>query len=213
MFRRLSQRPLLRRLMLLAPMAVIAALVLSACAAFGQIGGDINRALNGVPATMSTYTQFGDKIDQVHGVSIQVSRDDRFDSVNEKGGSNADSSVLLISVGQNSHVSHVGSTMVIAQEGLTSISDSVSPKVSVTNNQPGTPWLNNIFEKNRNLWKGKSKTIMIRSQSGLPVAVYAGNAVEAFATDVPKSTAFRVDGLYLFVYRADYTVFDNDLLL
>ena len=70
----------------------------------------------------------------------------------------------------------------------------------------------NFLEYNRNLWAGKAKTIMVRSQDGTPVAVYVGNEVEILATDVPKSTWFRVDGKYLFVYRADYTVYDNELL-
>lgn len=74
------------------------------------------------------------------------------------------------------------------------------------------PWLNDIRERFQNLWKGKAKTIMIRSQNGTPLAVYAGDAVEIFATDMPKTTVFRVDGQYLLVYRADYTAYDSDLL-
>lgn len=190
--------------------SAIVALLLSACAGFSAFGEGLNRALQGVSATMSTYDQYGNLVDEVHAISFQVSRDARFDSVDNDGKSNADSSVLLISVGDD-HISHVGSTMVLAQDGLTKVAGAET-KIRFSNNEPGVPWLNNLFEYNRNLWKGKGKTILIRSQNGTPVAVYAGNEVEIFATDVPKSTCFRVDGMYLFVYRADYTVYDNALL-
>lgn len=102
--------------------------------------------------------------------------------------------------------------MILAQEGLTDVTENSAATVLLENSQPGIPILNNFIEKHRNLWQGKSKTIMIRSQDGTPIAVYAGNQVEIFATDVPKSTWFRIDGKYLLVYRADYTTYDNDLL-
>jgi len=188
-----------------------ATLVLSGCSGLSAFGEKLNRAMNGVSATMTTYTQSGDLVDEVHGRSFQITRDKRFDTSNSDGTSKNDSSVLMISLG-SSHISHVGSTLILAQDGLEPIAGAQT-SIRFTNSKPGTPWLNNFLEYNRNLWKGKAKTIMIRSQDGTPIAVYAGSEVEILATDVPKSTWFRVDGKYLFVYRADYTVYDNDLLI
>ncbi len=190
---------------------LVAACLLSSCAAFSNWGDQINRALKGVSATMTTYDQNGQKIDEVRGKSFRISRDDRFDGTDSDGSSKKDSQVLLISVGK-SHISHVGSSLILAQDGLINVSDQLPPTVNLTNTDSGTPFLNDIHEKFRNLWKGKAKTIMIRSQNGSPIAIYAGNEVEIYKTDVPKSTAFRIDGKYLFVYRSDYTVYDNDLL-
>jgi hypothetical protein len=117
----------------------------------------------------------------------------------------------MISLGE-SHIYHVGSTMIFNQDGIVDVAKNLPANVKFSNTDKGTPWLNDIIEKHRNLWQGKSKTIMVRSQNGTPLAVFAGNTVETFATDIPKSTAFRVDGKYLLIYRADYTVYDNDLL-
>lgn len=189
---------------------VATALALTGCAAGSAWGDDVNRALNGVEATMTTYDQDGARIDQVTGTSFRVSRDEKFDSSASDGSSNKDSQVLLISVG-SSHISHVGSSLILAEKGLTEVT-SATNTVDVTNSDAGRPWLNDLIEKNRNLWQGKAKTLLIRSQSGAPIAVFVGAQVEAFATDVPKSTAFRVDGKYLFVYRCDYTIYDSDLL-
>lgn len=184
---------------------------LSSCAGLSMFGEEITRAFKGVPATMTTYTQDGAMVDRVSGTSFRVSRDKRFDTSNSDGTSKNDSSVLLISLGNN-HISHVGSSMILAQDGLVDVSGSLPATVSLANNEHGVPFLNNIREKYQNLWRGKSKTIMIRSQDGTPIAIFAGNTVESFATDVPKSTAFRVDGLHLVVYRSDLTVYDNELL-
>ena len=75
-----------------------------------------DQAFNGMHATMTTYTQGGILIDQVHGVSFRMTRDTTFDTSNSKGESNNDSSVVQISIG-NSHISHVGSWMLVVEDG------------------------------------------------------------------------------------------------
>lgn len=185
--------------------------LLSGCAGLMHFGEQINKAWKGVPAVMSTYDQEGNKIDEIKGESFNFSRDKRFDTTNSEGTSNNDSSVLLISIGK-SHISHVGSTMILAEKGLKDVTDKVDKRLALSNIEAGTPFINSFIENHRNLWSGKSKTLMIRSQDGLPVAVYSGNKVEIFPTDIPKSTWFRVDGKMLLVYRADYTVYDTDLI-
>lgn len=199
-----------KRLGAVGALSILLVAVLSGCAALGQFGGDVTRAFQGVSATMSTYDADGALVDQVTGESFQVARDTEFDTSDGEGGSNADSSVMQISLG-NAIIRHVGSTMIIAQDGVIQVSGAPG-QIRFTNDDPGVPWINQIFEDHQNLWRGTGKTLMIRSQLGKPIAVFAGNQVEVFATDVPKSTAFRVDGKYLFVYRADFTVYENSLL-
>lgn len=192
---------------------VIAAFLLiglTACDMSNAFGDALSRAFKGVSATMTTYDSYGSLTDEVHGQSFQITRDTRFDTNNSDGESNKDSSVLQISLGNNI-ISHVGATLILAQDGLDPIAGAQT-SVRFTNDDPGTPWINHLLETQRNLWHGRGKTIMIRSQLGQPIAVFAGDSVDILSTDVPKSTWFRVDGKYLFVYRADYTVYDNDLL-
>jgi hypothetical protein len=191
---------------------IVVSVIASSCAWFGQKGESFVQAFKGVSATMSTYDQKGSLVDRVQGTSFRISRDERFDSTDAEGNSKKDSSVLLISLG-SSHISHVGSSLILAENGVVDVTESFgSTKVAFESTKPGVPFVNDLFEKFRNNWRGKSKTILIRSQDGLPIGVFAGDAVEIFATDVPKSTWFRVDGKMLFVYRCDYTMYDNDLL-
>lgn len=189
---------------------IVLAGMLSSCALFGAAVDDLNRALNGVPGTMTTYNQAGDPIDVVKGESFDVRRDETFDTTDGEGSSNKDSSVIKISVGDGI-IRHVGSTLVLAEEGLVKVSDAPT-QVELNNSDSGRPWLNYLYEQNRNVWQGKAKTIMIRSQDGTPVAIFAGDQVEVLNPDIPKTTWFRVDGMFLLVYRADYTVYDTALL-
>ena len=183
---------------------------LSSCALFGAAIDDLNRYLNGMSGTMSTYDQFGRPIDVVRGQSFDMRRDETFDTSDSEGNSNKDSSVVKVSVG-DSVINHVGSTLILAEEGLIKVSDAPT-QVELENSDSGRPWLNYLYQHGRNLWQGKSRTIMIRSQNGTPIAVFAGNTVETFNPDIPKTTWFRVDGKTLLVYRADYTVYDTELL-
>lgn len=192
-------------------LAVVMTLLLSSCAAVSMSSEEFSRAIRGVSGTVSTYNQSSRLIDRVSGSSFRFSRDQTFDSKSRDGESNKDSSVLLISLGDN-HISHVGSTLVFSQDGIVDISGGLPSEVRFSSTEPGTPWLNDIRYRYNNLWKGKARTIMVRSQDGTPLAVFAGDRVETFSTDVPKSTAFRIDGKYLLIYRADYTVYDTELL-
>lgn len=192
--------------------ALVVGLVLTGCAGLSAFGEEVTRAFKGVPATWTSYDQSGRVIDEVRGSSFRISRDARFDSssLNSDGTtSKTKGEVLLVSLG-DSHISHVGSSACLVQDGIVKVGDAAN--FNFENREPGVPFLNDFIEVNRNLWKGKSKTIAIRSQDGLPIAIYAGETVEIFATDVPKSTWFRVDGGYLWCYRVDYTIVDNDLL-
>lgn len=193
--------------------ALVVGVVLSAsgCAAGGQAFDDLNGALKGRQGVMMTFNEESQLIDRVEGVSFHFSRDTTFDTHDSEGSSNKDSAVVQVSLG-SSHIHHVGSTMIFAEAGIVNVTEGLPDTVRLSNTDPGTPWLNNIRHDFQNLWEGKAKTIMIRSQNGTPLAVYAGNAVEIFSSDMPKTTVFRVDGKLLLVYRADYTVYDTDLL-
>lgn len=191
--------------------ALILMLSLSGCATIRHWLSETEQTFRGTSAVMSTYSMDGKIVDEVKGKSFQISRASQFDSVDSEGVVQPDSQVLRISLGNN-HIYHVGSTMVLAEQGLEDLMKNKDIQISLDNNQPGKPWLNNLIRNYADKWQGKGKTVIIRSQDGLPIATFVGNSVEIFSTEIPKSTWFQVDGKMLFVYRADYTVYDNNLL-
>ena len=95
---------------------------LTSCALLENEGDKIERSFDGVPATMRTYDEEGNMIDEVEGDSFRITRDAKFDSTDAEGNSNGDSSVLKISLG-DSHISHVGSSLILAEDGIVDVSD------------------------------------------------------------------------------------------
>lgn len=130
---------------------LVAVASLSSCAAAGMYGEELSRALYGVSATMTTYNEAGQRLDTVHGTSFRVSRDDKFDTTDGDGVSKNDSSVLLIILGDN-HISHVGSTLLLVQDGIVDVGGDTSTKVSFDNAEPGIPWLNDMYHRFSNTW-------------------------------------------------------------
>lgn len=189
----------------------LVALTLLSLVGCGAFADKFEQAFDGIAATMTTYNQQGKMVDEIKGNSFRVSRDEEFDTQNSDGGSNKDSSVLLISLG-DAHIQHVGSSMILVQDGLIDVTAQLPAEARFANTDSGTPWINDIRYRFQQLWGGTAKTIMVRSQDGTPIKVFAGNEVQVLATTVPKSTWFRIDGKTLFVYRSDYTLYDDTLL-
>ncbi|MDU2110739.1 MAG: DUF5052 family protein, partial [Peptoniphilus lacydonensis] len=146
-------------------------------------------------------------IDKIIGKSIKIERDSKFDT---SSGTN-NSSVIQVTIGDK-ELHHVGSSMIVAENGLNNVFEQYATKVDIQNMQHGVPIINSLVNDFKNSFTGKEKLILIRSQNGTPLATYAGSNVSLYSTDVPKSTGLLVDGKYLFVYRCDYTIYDLALL-
>lgn len=195
----------------LAVVALLTTVLLASCSALDFALKDFNASLGNLSATMSTYDAQGEKIDQVHANSFSVTRDSRFDSVDSAGTSQADSAVLSITAGGH-EVSHVGSAMVIAEDGLSDAMAEFPDRVESVAGDRAVPFVNRFVNDIRNQWAPKSKVILIRSQQGHPIAIYSGDEVATTSTEIPKATALLVDGKLLIAYRVDYTIYDTALL-
>lgn len=174
-------------------------------------GKELNSKLSGLSVSIRTYDENSNNLDYIHGESVSVSRDTKFDSQNTEGESNKDSSVINISIGSD-EISHVGSSLIMAEESLVDIYKEYNQTVNVENEDTSIPIINRVVNRFKNLTTGKDRTLLIRSQSGVPLATYVGNNVSIFACDIPKTTVFLVDNQVLLVYRCDYTIYDTALL-
>ncbi|EGP5709830.1 DUF5052 family protein [Enterococcus faecium] len=194
-----------KKLALLATICLV--FVLGGCQDLSMFFKGFEENFKGLEMTIQTYDEQSQMIDKVVGKSVMIERDSTFDTDLES----KDSSVIQVTVGDK-ELHHVGSSMIIAERGLTNVFDEYAKKVDIQNMQRGVPIVNSMINDFRNSFTGKQKVVLIRSQNGTPLATYAGNNVSLYKTDVPKSTGFLVDGKYLFVYRCDYTVYDLDLI-
>jgi hypothetical protein len=186
-------------------LVLIISVATKGCALLENDLGNLKSAMKGREAFIQTYDEESNIIDKIEGTSIDVSRESKFDT--EK----SDSSVLNVTVG-GSEMVHVGSSLIMYEKGLENQFETFAKTVDVKNFDRSTPFLNKMVNSWDNITTGRSKVVLIRSQSGKPLATFAGDEVSYFATGVDKSTGIMIDGKYLFIYRCDYSIYDTELL-
>ncbi|WP_415276807.1 DUF5052 family protein [Clostridium perfringens] len=201
----------IKKSLILGGTVIIISFVLTGCNLFDNEMGELKSAFNGREAIIETYDENSNVIDRIQGKSIDVNTDDEFKQTDEKGNTIKKSSVLNITVGEK-QIIHVASSLVMHETDLVNIFEDYNKKIDVQNNDNSTPIIDRIINSAKNITIGKSKIILIRSQSGQPLATFAGDNVSYFATGMDKSTGILIDGKYLFIYRCDYTIYDKDLL-
>lgn len=164
---------------------------------------NLRSTTTGLPLTVSTYDFDGQKIDQVKAKSADIHTDSEMSKTDGNG--NEQSSVIDVDYGDK-WMTHVGSTL-IAYEGLKNYEDQFSKHVNIDDHERSVPLLNSMYQTFRNQWNSQARVVMIRSQAGKPIAVFAGNHVSIHDTEMKNATEFTVDGHRLFAYRCDYTVY------
>lgn len=197
-----------KKRLLAACLALALSPLLYSCSMISDYTLDLKSKLVGIPFTVSTYDYDGQKIDQIKGKSVHIETYKPMSKKNSSG--DEQSKVIDVEFGGQQMI-HVGSSL-IANEGLRNYEDTFSKKVTITDKQRSIPVLSIMYNNFRNDWLSKGKVIMIRSQAGKPIAVYAGNKVRVSATDMPSTTQINVDGHRLFIYRCDYSIYDMETI-
>lgn len=190
---------------------LVAVMGLAGCNLIGNEVGKMKEALKGRDVIIQTYDEDSQVIDRIEGTSVSIGADTKFSLKNVDGSTVEKSSVIEFTVGGKS-VTHVGSSLILYEKGLTDVFNEYSKTVDIENLDRSVPFINRMVNDMRNITTGKSKVILVRSQSGKPLATFVGDNVSIFATDVSKSTGILIDGHYLFIYRCDYTIYDASLL-
>lgn len=196
---------------IMASLILIITLNLAGCNLLRNEMGKMKEALKGRTAVIQTYDEESNIIDRIEGKSISIETEDKFNTKDEEGKTIKQSAVLGITVGKN-YMVHVGSSLIMYEKGLQDVFDEFSKTVDVKNLDRSKPFLNRMINDMENVTTGKSKVVLIRSQSGKPLATFVGNNVSYFETGIDKSTGIQIDGKYLFIYRCDYSIYDIDLL-
>lgn len=184
---------------------------LSACQSVTNWFKNAKEEWIGLEMTVRTFDENSQLIDEMSGKSLSISRNTEFDSVDAEGYSNADSSVLKVTLG-NYEIDHVGSSLIAAEEGLEDLYAKYQTTVDIANYDRAIPLVNRMVSSLKNDFTGKAKVVLIRSQNGTPLATYVGDRVSLYASDAPKTSELLIDGKRLIIYRCDYTIYDRELL-
>lgn len=190
---------------------VTSLVTLSACQSISNWWKNTKEEWIGLEMTVRTFDENSQLIDEMSGKSLSISRNEEFDSVDAEGYSNADSSVLKVTLGDY-EIDHVGSSLIAAEEGLEDLFAKYQSSVDMVNYDPSIPIVNRMVSSLKNDFTGKAKVVLIRSQNGTPLATYAGDKVSLYASDAPKTSELLIDGKRLIIYRCDYTIYDRELL-
>lgn len=199
-----------KRLIFIA-VSVACTIILNGCALLKNEAGKMKESFKGREAIIQTYDEESNIIDRVEGKSISVSTEDKFSIKDKEGKTTSQSSVISLTVGGKSMV-HVGSSLILYEKGLTDVFNEYAKKVDINSLDRSAPFVNRMVNDMKNITSGNSRIVLIRSQSGKPLATFAGNKVSYFATGIDKTTGILIDGKYLFIYRCDYTIYDSELL-
>lgn len=191
-----------KKLMAIILLSLIA-VSLTACSNIDDWSLSLKSKIGQLPLIVSTYDANGQKIDQIQAKSVYIHTDREMSKTDSNG--NEKSSVIDVDYGKN-RMTHVGSTL-IAYEGLTNYEDKFTKHVNIADHTKSIPLLNSMYHDFKNDWSGDSKIVMIRSQLGLPLAVFTGNYVSIHQSHMKNATKFVIDGHRLLVYRADYTIY------
>ena len=195
---------------LLVFMLAIPTMSLAGCQFISNFGNNVEEVFKGLDGTIQTYDENSNIIDQVKGDSISFNANSQFVKTDSEGNSSG-GSVMDITVG-GKQIIHVGSTLLFYENGLENIFDEYSKTVSFKNSERSIPVVNKMVNDMKSKFTGHNQVILIRSQSGIPLATFAGDKVSVHATDVEKMTKITIDGKRMYIYRADYTIYDLDLL-
>ncbi len=174
-------------------------------------GKSVQEKFTGIETTLQTYDDDGQALDKMVGKSVAIDADKQFSLYNEDGDEIKKSQVLKITVGGHEAI-HVGSSLIAYEEGLDNILDEYSETVTIDSTNRTVPFVNKFVNDMKNRFQGMDKVVLIRSQSGKPIATFAGNKVVFKETEIEKSTALLIDGKLLFIYRSDYSIYDRALL-
>lgn len=186
---------------------------------------DIFRVLGSTPGTFYNYGSDGQVVFEAKCRSMHFERDTTYDVKNSEGKLIEPSSVIRVSCGDNLF-STVGFTSVYITDGALDNLAANSQQfhdVRIKNNDRGVPLINYIWRDVKNLFVGTSQVAQLCDQNNNPILAFASDRVTPYATDVAKSTMFKLDDHsapdpkkrndgYVWISRGSYTVMDTDLL-
>lgn len=188
---------------------------LTGCAWFSNEMKNVKGELIGNHFTIDFYDNFGNKVVTMEGKKVGMKANyTKSKSVDSEGTTSTNyelSSVITMTIDGN-QVAQTGNTVIFAEDGVKKLEDFNLPS-DITTNGEGTI---NIFDRNINNIKnalGTSKVIVVCSQLGVPIAVYGGEDVYwEIPDDLPKTTKLNVDGLALYIHRANYILLDSEMI-
>ena len=183
----------------------------------GSRVSELRGDLVGNSFVITTYDNYGQQTMKTSGKRINVSgnkvKTSGFTETGVAFESYELSSVITITI-DGREMETCGDTCIFAEKGLEPDFDFTTPEFIESHG--GSPLsitsLSYTLNQYRNYF-GKARVVVIKSQTGQPIAAYSGNNVYwEVKTDLPKTTRLMIDNKALYIHRANFQIIDTKLL-
>ena len=179
----------------------------------GELRGD----LVGTSFVITTYDNYGQQTLQTTGKRVNVSGNKvKTSGYTETGVAFEQfelSSVITITI-DGREMETCGDTCIFAEKGLTPDLDFSAPEFIESHGGSVLTMTSLAYTLNQyENYFGKSRVVVIKSQTGQPIVAYSGNNVYwEVKTDLPKTTKLMIDNKALYIHRANFQIIDKKLL-
>jgi len=188
---------------------------MNGCSWFSNEVKNVKGELIGNHFSIDFYDNLGNNVVTMEGKKVGMEANYvQTKSVDSEGTENTNyelSSVITMTIDGN-QVVQTGNTVIFVEDGIKKLED-FNLQSNITTNGEGTI---QILDRNINKIKnvlGTSKVIVVCSQLGVPIAVYGGeNVYWEIPDDLPKTTKINIDGLALYIHRANYILLDSKMI-
>lgn len=176
---------------------IVLLFALVGCTAIKSQFKDLSAEIIGLERTFTVYDDYGN-------VTMTVTGDNTDMQPSEV------ENVLLIEV-DGSRWQHVGSTMIAYESGLVNHIDEYNEALNLTGDGSGITSINKAVNEFFSKTKGLERIIIVKTQTGVPIAVFEGDKVLVEASSLPSTTKILIDNKRLHIYRADMEVIEKSL--
>lgn len=170
---------------------------LAGCTAIKSQFKDLSAEIIGLERTFIVYDDYGNETMTVTGDNTDMQPSEV-------------ENVLLIEV-DGSRWQHVGSTMIAFESGLVNQVEDYKDALDLNSNGSGITSINKAVNEFFSKTKGLERIIIIKTQTGLPIAVFEGDKVLIEESSLPSTTKVLIDNKRLHIYRADLEVIEKSL--
>ena len=192
-------------------------LLLTGCSLVDESFKEFKGELVGNDFTVKSYDNYGNLISKAIGDSVELSTFNEqsfLDSLRsqEQDFQESGSSVIEVLIDGEQMIS-VGNTMLFIEDGIDYVEEFEQELIKVdTQNGLNIIGIDRLVNRFKNAF-GKGRVVVVCSQLGIPIAMFEGDKVRVtIPNDLPKTTLITIDGKSLYIHRANFQIFDTDML-
>lgn len=178
-------------------LVIIMALLLVGCSSLKSSFKDFSAEWVGLERTFKVFDDYGNETMSVTGSNTDMQPSEV-------------SNMLMIEV-DGSRWQHVGSTLIAYESDLENEVDAYKEAINLEGKGGSITSIDKALNQFVSNTKGLKRIIIIKTQTGVPIAVFEGDQVLVENSALPSTTKILIDDKRLHVYRADLEIIEKSL--